>query len=128
MTAALAHAPAHLQQKGRHELIRHVMSIKNGLAKHKATAKHAGVSIVCGVLASAGGAAAGLAAVKMPHLPKTKIRTDLSIGAALGVATAAGVFDEHAPMVAAVAHGFIGYGTGDVVKQKLLAGGMKQAA
>jgi hypothetical protein len=104
------------------------MNIKNGMAKHKAVAKHAGVSVVCGVLASAGGALAGLAAVKLPHIPKTKVRTDLVLGGLIGAATAAGVFDEHAPMVAAVAHGLLGYGTGDAVKQKLLASGMKQAA
>ena len=128
MTTALAKAPAHLAAKGRHELIRHVMNIRNGLAKHKATAKHAGTTIVCGVLASAGGAAAGLLAVKMPHLPKTKVRTDLALGAAIGAATAVGLFDEHAPMVGALAHGLLGYGTGDAVKAKLLASGMKQAA
>lgn len=127
-TTALANAPAHLVQKGRHELIRHVMNIRNGMAKHKATAKHAGVTVVCGILASAGGGLAGIAAVKMPHLPKTKIRTDLALGAAIGAATAVGLFDEHAPMVAAVAHGLLGYGTGDAVKAKLLASGMKQAA
>jgi hypothetical protein len=125
---ALANAPAHLREKGRHELIRHVMNIKSGIAKHKQVAKHAGVTVVCGLLASAGGAAAGLAAVKMPHLPKTKIRTDLALGAVIGAATAAGMFDEHAPMVGAVAHGLIGYGTGDAVKAKLLASGVKQAA
>ncbi len=125
---ALAHAPAHLHQKGRHELIRHVMNIKNGLAKHKAVAKHAGITLACSALASVGGAVAGLAAVKMPHLPKTKLRTDLVLGALIGGATAAGVFDEAAAMVGAVAHGLLGYGTGDAVKQKLLASGMKQAA
>lgn len=128
MTTALAHAPAHLVSKGRHELIRHVMNIKNGMAKHKATAKHAGVTVVCGALAGVGGALAGLAAVKLPHVPKTKVRTDLALGAIIGVATAAGMFDEHAAMVGAVAHGLLGYGTGDAVKQKLLASGMKQAA
>lgn len=128
MTTALAHAPAHLVSKGRHELIRHVMNIKNGMAKHKATAKHAGVTVICGTLAAAGGGLAGLAAVKMPHVPKTKVRTDLALGAVIGAATAAGLFDEHAPMVGAVAHGLLGYGMGDVVKAKLLASGVKQAA
>jgi len=128
MTAALAHAPAHLVAKGRHELIRHVMNIRNGMQKHKAVAKHALVTVGCSAVAGVGGAAAGLAAVKMPHLPKTKVRTDLAVGAVVGLATAAGMFDEHAAWASALAHGFIGYGTGDVVKQKLLASGMKQAA
>jgi hypothetical protein len=104
------------------------MNIRSGIAKHKATAKHAGVTVVCGVLASVGGATAGLLAVKLPHVPKTKVRTDLALGAAIGAATAAGMFDEHAQMVAALAHGLLGYGTGDATKQKLLASGMKQAA
>ncbi len=127
-TQSLANVPSHLAAKGRHELIRHVMNIRNGLQKHKATAKHAGVTLVCSALASVGGATAGLLAVKLPHLPKTKVRSDLALGAVIGAATAAGLFDEHAPMVGAIAHGLLGYGTGDAVKQKLLAGGMKQAA
>lgn len=128
MTTALAHAPAHLHQKGRHELIKHVMSIRNGIAKHKATAKHAGATVIGGIAAGAGGATAGFMAVKMPHLPKTKIRTDLTVGAITAAAVAAGVFDEHGASVAALAHGLIGYGMGDVTKQALLARGMKQVA
>lgn len=128
MQAALATAPAHLHQKGRHELIKHVMSIRSGIAKHKAVAKHAGATIVAGVAAAAGGVTAGLMAVKLPHLPKTKIRTDLTVGALTAGAVAAGVFDEHGAAVGALAHGLIGYGMGDVTKQALLARGMKQAA
>lgn len=125
---ALANVPSHLHQKGRHELIRHVMSIRNGIAKHKASAKHAGVTVIGGLLASAGGGAAGVAAVKMPHLPKTKIRTDLAVGTAIAVGVAMGVFDEHSQHVGAFAQGMLGYGTGDAVKQALLARGVKQAA
>jgi hypothetical protein len=127
-STALAHAPAHLVQKGRHELIRHVMNIKNGMAKHKAAAKHGLMTVACGAVASTAGALAGLAAVKMPHLPKTKVRTDLALGALVGTATALGLFDEAAQLAGAFAHGLLGYGTGDAVKQKLLASGMKQAA
>jgi hypothetical protein len=127
MNAALA-IPGHLREKGRHELIRHVMSIRNGVAKHKAAAKHAGVTVIGGLLASAGGAAAGVAAVKMPHLPKTKIRTDLVVGTGISIGVAMGVFDEHSQHVGAFAQGMLGYGTGDAVKQALLAKGVKQAA
>ncbi len=127
MSATLA-IPSHLQEKGRHELIRHVMNIRNGIAKHKATAKHAGVTVIGGVLASAGGGVAGLAAVKMPHIPRTKFRTDLVIGTAISIGVAVGVFDEHSQHVGAFAQGMLGYGTGDAVKQALLAKGVKQAA
>lgn len=127
-TAALANVPSHLHQKGRHELIKHVMNIRNGVQKHKAAAKHAGVTVIGGLLASAGGGVAGVAAVKMPHIPKTKFRTDLVVGTAIAAGVALGVFDEHAPHVGAFAQGMLGYGTGDSVKQALLAKGVKQAA
>lgn len=127
-SAALANVPAHLHEKGRHELIKHVMNIRAGVAKHKQAAKHAGVTIVGGVLASAGGGLAGGLAVKMPHIPKTKFRTDLVVGSAIAGAVALGVFDEHAQHVGAFAQGMLGYGTGDAVKQALLAKGVKQAA
>jgi len=104
------------------------MNIRNGIAKHKATAKHAGVTVIGGLLASAGGGVAGVAAVKMPHLPKTKIRTDLAVGTAIAVGVAMGVFDEHSQHVGAFAQGMLGYGTGDAVKQAMLAKGVKQAA
>jgi hypothetical protein len=126
--AALANVPTHLHQKGRHELIKHVMNIRNGIAKHKQSAKHAGATVIGGLMASAGGGVAGVAAVKMPHLPKTKIRTDLALGTAIAAGVALGVFDEHGPHVAAFAQGMLGYGTGDSVKQALLAKGVKQAA
>ncbi len=120
--------PTHLAQKGRHELIRHVMNIRSGIQKHKAVAKHAGKTVVAGAAAAAGGAIAGGLAVKMPHIPKTKLRTDLVLGAAVGGACAFGVFDEHSETVGALAHGLIGYGTGDAVKTALLARGVRQAA
>jgi len=127
-TQALAHAPAHLAAKGRHELIKHVMNIRNGMAKHKQAAKHGLMTVACGALAGVGGGVAGVAAVKLPHLPKTKIRTDLTIGSLVGAAVAFGLFDEHAALAGAFSHGMLGYGTGDVVKAKLLASGVKQAA
>ena len=127
-TLSLANAPAHLHAKGKHELIKHVMSIRNGMQKHKAVAKHAGATVIDGIAASAGGGTAGVMAVKLPHLPKTKVRTDLVVGSAIGVAVAVGFFDELGRHVAAFAHGMLGYGTGDAVKQTLLAKGMKQAA
>lgn len=126
--AALANVPSHLHEKGRHELIRHVMNIRAGVQKHKAAAKHAGKTIIAGIAAGAGGAIAGGLAVKLPHLPKTRIRTDLTVGALIGGACAMGVFDEHSEAVGALAHGLIGYGTGDAVKGALLARGVKQAA
>lgn len=126
--AALANVPAHLHEKGRHELIRHVMNIRQGIAKHKATAKHAGVTVIGALLASAGGGLAGGLAVKLPHLPKTKFRTDLVVGTLVSGAVAAGMFDELAAQVGAFAQGMLGYGTGDAVKQALLAKGVKQAA
>jgi len=104
------------------------MNIRAGIQKHKETAKHAGKTIVSGIAAGAGGALAGGLAVKMPHVPKTKIRTDLALGGAIGAACAVGMFDEHSEHVAALAHGLIGYGTGDATKTALLARGMKQAA
>ncbi len=125
---ALANVPSHLHQKGRHELIRHVMNIRNGVQKHKAAAKHAGVTAVGSVVACAGGAAAGVAAVKLPFIPKTKIRTDLAVGTAIAVGVAMGVFDEHSQSVGAFAQGMLGYGTGDAVKKAMLAKGIKQAA
>lgn len=127
-SAALATIPGHLREKGRHELIRHVMNIRSGLAKHKQSAKHAGVTVIGGVLASAGGGVAGALAVKFPHVPKTKIRTDLVVGTAISLGVAVGLFDEHSQHVGAFAQGMLGYGTGDTVKQALLAKGVKQAA
>jgi hypothetical protein len=67
-------------------------------------------------------------AVKLPRLPKTKVRTDLVVGSALAVAVAVGFFDELGRHVGAFANGMLGYGTGDAVKQALLAKGDKQAA
>jgi hypothetical protein len=125
---ALANVPAHLHQKGRHELIKHAMNIRNAMQKHKETAKHAGATMVDGIAASAGGGTAGVLAVKLPHVPKTKVRTDLVVGGLLGVAVAVGFFDEVGRHVGAFAHGMLGYGTGDAVKQALLAKGVKQAA
>lgn len=130
MTTMALHrgVPSHLATKGRHELIRHVMNIRSGITKHKAAAKQAGKTVVCGLAAAGGGAIAGAMAVKLPHIPKTKIRTDLVVGAVIGGAVAAGMLEEHGEAVGALAHGLIGYGTGDAVKQALLARGMSQAA
>lgn len=128
MATALAHVPSHIATKGRHELIRHVMAVRNGMVKHKAAAKHAGKTIVTGAAAAVGGGVAGGLAVKMPHIPKTKFRTDLVLGTLVGGACALGVFDEHSETVAGLAHGLIGYGTGDAVKTALLARGVRQAA
>lgn len=124
-SAALANVPSHLHEKGRHELIRHVMNIRQGIAKHKAVAKHAGITVIGALLASAGGALGGGFAVKLPHVPKTKFRTDLVVGTFISGAVAAGVFDEVAPHVGAFAQGLLGYGTGDAVKVALLAKGVK---
>lgn len=127
-TTALSTVPTHLAQKGRHELLKHVMNIRQGMARHKETAKHVGKTLIGTVVASAGGATGGALSVKVPHIPKTKVRTDLALGAVIGAATAAGVFDEHGSAVAAFAHGLLGFGVGDVVRAKMLAAGMKQAA
>lgn len=128
MASTAIAVPSHLAQKGRTELLKHVMNIRQGIQRHKETAKHVGTTLVQAVVASAGGAAAGGLSVKFPHVPKTKVRTDLALGAVVGAATAAGVFDEHAATVGAFAHGLLGFGMGDVVRNKLLASGVKQAA
>ena len=96
--------------------------------RHKEKAKHAGTTILQGVLASAGGASAGVLAVKFPHLPKTKVRTDLAVGMVIGGVCAMGLLDETSAFGAAFAQGLLGYGVGDVTKTALLAHGWKQAA
>jgi hypothetical protein len=117
-----------LAEKSKTDLMKHVMSIKSGLTRHKEKAKHAGTTILQGVLASAGGASGGVLAIKFPHLPKTKIRTDLAIGGAIGVICAMGMLDESSAFGAAFAQGLLGYGVGDMTKTALLAHGWKQAA
>lgn len=117
-----------LAEKSKTDLMKHVMSIKSGLTRHKEKAKHAGTTVLQGVLASAGGATAGVLAVKVPHLPKTKVRTDLAIGTVVGIVAAAGLLDETSPFAAAFAQGMLGYGVGDMTKTALLAHGWKQAA
>lgn len=130
MSALALHHPGvrAMAEKSKHDIIKHVMSIKNGLARHKEKAKHAGTTVIQGVLASAGGAVAGVLAVKAPHVPRTKLRVDLVLGGILGGIAAAGVLDEQSANVAAVAQGLLGYGVGDVTKTALLKHGWKQAA
>jgi hypothetical protein len=117
-----------LAEKSKTDLLKHVMSIKNGLTKHKEKAKHGFTTLAHAALASAGGGTAGVLAVKMPHIPKTKIRTDLAIGGLVGLAAAAGVLDEASALAGAFAQGLLGYGVGDATKTALLAHGWKQAA
>ncbi len=130
MAALALHHPGMraLAEKSKTDLMKHVMSIKNGLTKHKEKAKHGMTTFVQSVLASAGGASAGVLAVKLPHLPKTKVRTDLAVGTIIGTVCALGLLDETSTFGAAFAQGLLGYGVGDVTKTALLAHGWKQAA
>jgi hypothetical protein len=117
-----------LAEKSKTDLLKHVMSIKNGLTRHKDKAKHGFTTLAHAALASVGGGAAGVLAVKMPHIPKTKVRTDLAVGGLVGIVAAAGLLDESSAMAAAFAQGLLGYGVGDATKTALLAHGWKQAA
>lgn len=117
-----------LAEKSKHDLMRHVASIKSGIQRHKAQAKHVGKTVVGAVLSSAGGAAAGVLSLKLPNIPKTKVRTDLVVGGLIAGAVAAGVFDEMSEQAGAVAQGMLGFATGDMTRQQLLKMGWKQAA
>jgi len=117
-----------LADKSKHDLMRHVMNIKNGLAKHKQNAKHVGKTVIGAVLSSAGGATAGALSLKLPTLPKTKVRTDLVLGGVIAGAVAAGVLEELSDQAGAFAQGMLGFATGDMTRQQLLKMGWKQAA
>lgn len=59
-------------------------------ARVKEKAQHAVKTGMGGVLAAAGGATAGVLAVKMPFVPRTKIRSDLAAGTVGLLVAAAG--------------------------------------
>lgn len=131
MSSALAlHHPGMraLADKSKHDLMRHVASIKNGIQRHKAQAKHVGKTVIGAVLSSAGGASAGVLSLKLPTLPKTKVRTDLVLGGVIAGAVAAGVLEELSESASAFAQGMLGFATGDMTRQQLLKMGWKQAA
>lgn len=116
MSVALAQRLSH---EPKQDLINKVVRFKQSVLRQKEAAKHAGNMVISGVLASAGGATAGVLAVKMPVIPKTNAPTDLVLGGALGVAAALGIFDDLDPHINSYANGLIGAGMARLTAQAL---------
>lgn len=108
-----------LQTEPKGELVNKLVRFKQAAIRQKENAKHAGRIMISGVLAGAGGAAAGVCAVKMPFLPKTQAPTDLVLGGALGTMAALGIFDDLDEHVNSFANGLIGAGMARVTADAL---------
>jgi hypothetical protein len=93
----------------------------------KEKAHHAAKTGIGGALAAVGGAGAGLLAVKLPFVPKTKVRSDLALGTLGLLAAAAGEMFlgvEVSNSVADVSKGLIGSGVSRHTEDLLISKGV----
>lgn len=72
------------------EALEKLARLRGYMAKNrvKEKAAHMAKTGIGGILAAAGGGTAGLLAIKLPFVPKTKVRSDLAVGV-LGLGAAA---------------------------------------
>lgn len=84
-----------LDELSKHELVQQLARAKSAHANfvktHKGTIKRVATVAACTAVAAGSGAAAGLLELKMPLVPKTKLRIDLLVSGVLSLANVAGV-------------------------------------
>ncbi len=119
-----------LKEIPKSDLVTKVANMRATMARYRVK-EHAvrGAKAVVGTLAAgAGGVVAGGLQLKLPHIPKTPIRTDLAGAALLAGACAINLFDEMTPHVLDIAKGMAGAGMSEVTKSFLKAHGVTQVS
>ena len=121
--------PEAIQQASKSDLMAMVTRAR-GLAKTyklKERAAHTGKSLLCTLTGAAGGATAGLigAFPMVAHIPRTKVRTDIVIGAGIALAAAFDVFDGASRYIGEYGNGLLDFAVGDVTRNVATAWRMK---
>lgn len=119
-----------LSRQSSGKLAHQLHNMKELAKKHrvKERAQH-GAKVLVGVaMAAAGGVVAGGLQLKMPTIPRTKLRTDLSLGAALAAAAAGGLFGDMDHQMADMAKGLVGAGMAGASSNFLQAHGVVKSA
>lgn len=104
-------------------LARRYENMKGALTRIKAETKNVGRVGTAGILAGAGGGAAGFlaASANMAKIPGTEIPTDLVLGSLLLTGAALDMFDGANDQVAAFAGGMLAFAAGREVQQIVIA-------
>jgi hypothetical protein len=120
-----------IQEMSKSELVEKVLATgKRATAlahKHKATIRRVGIAFAGSATAAASGLICGAVEIKMPTLPKTKVRTDLAAAVAVTGLNAAGIFgdDGLAEVIQAGAYAAYGHGMGRIAEAALRKRGVK---
>lgn len=116
----------------KHELVQKVARLENKrqnfLKEHGAALKRGFYVGVQSTLASVTGAAFGVLELKQPHIPKTKLRIDTAVGAALALANLTGVTGEALPFVQSMSDAATGHSFGRMTEAFAEKHGVKRTA
>lgn len=121
-----------LDELSKHELVQKLARLEN---RRQTFLKEHGAAInrflqvgVQSTLAATTGAALGLLELKMPHIPKTKLRIDTVVGGALALANMAGATDGALPYVQSISDAMTGHGFGRMSEAFASAHGVARTA
>lgn len=109
------------------KVLGHATNARHLAQKHKGEIKRIGTLVAQNAAAGIGGGLAGLLQLKLEHLPKTKLRTDLFIASGLALANLADVFDAGTPIAQSMADALTGHGVGRFSEAFLTKHGVKKS-
>jgi hypothetical protein len=126
---AIAHK---LDELSKHELVQKLARFENKrqafVKEHGHTVKRILQVSLQSTLAATTGVALGLLELKLPHIPKTKVRFDTVVGGALALANMAGVTEEALPYVQSISDAMTGHGAGRMAEHFAETHGVKRSA
>jgi hypothetical protein len=121
-----------LDELSKHELVQKLARLENKrqafMKEHGHALKRALTVGIQTTLAAGTGAGLGLLELKMPHIPKTKVRWDTVVGGALSLLNVAGVTEEALPFVQSVSDAMTGHGFGRMSEHFAETHGVKRTA
>jgi hypothetical protein len=128
----VGHWRERLDALSKHELVEIAAKAKAGVHhfkhKHGSTIKRVGMIFAQTTVATVVGAGFGLLELKMPRIPKTRIRFD-SIGAlVLSGVNATGVFEEMLPLAQSAADSMTGHASGRYSEEFFVKHGVRRTA
>jgi hypothetical protein len=131
-TATVAHWREKLDTLSKHELVEMAAKAKAHVhhfkARHGGTIKRVGMLTAQSAVTTATGIALGALELKMPRIPKTRIRFD-SVGAALlTLVNATGVMEEFLPISQSAADAMNGHAWGRYGEAFFLKHGVRRTA
>lgn len=95
-----------------HKVLAHASHARHLAVKHKGEMKRIGTHLVQSTTAAVVGLGCGGLELKLPHIPKTKVRTDLALASLLALANVFDVFDAGAPIAQSASDALTGHGMG----------------